>query len=204
MKLGSALGLLLCLSSVGGAEAKLGRGRRVPTPGTEPPSRAGNLLNKSRHRCAWETYGADEITLRVRCTHEGGSYQCRYAGRPTLCSSYSDAPGLYWAQVVRRLRRRSHACDGSKVLKVQACKLAPARSHMRQSARSRSESPTEEPGQELRGSGRKGGRTPAREKRPPEEERHTSVELSATEPEETYCAEGWSSVCSFFLKFFDG
>ncbi|KAL4640068.1 fibroblast growth factor-binding protein 3 [Arapaima gigas] len=204
MKLSSTLGLLLCLSALCGTEGKRNSGRgalATMTPESESVPISGELLTRGKHKCTWETSGADVITLQIRCTHEEGSYQCQYTGLPNLCSNYKEAPRHYWEQVVRRLKKKTHACERNKVLKAGTCKLAPPQSHMTQVSRSRTERQTEKQGKESR---RKGSRPRGKEKKPPKKEKHPSREMNDMEPEETYCAEGWNTVCTFFLKFFNG
>lgn len=140
---------------------------------------------------------ADVLTLLVL---HPCRYWCRYAGRPQLCSSYSLQSSQYWKQLVGKLKKRLNACEGQKVLKARSCKKAPAEAHMKLAQHS-------------------GGRREEEKKNKEEEEPRRrfqagwegpgvdadgGTEMKDAAPVETYCSEGWSSVCSFFVRFFEG
>lgn len=119
-----------------------------------------------------------------------------------------------------KLKKRQNACEGEKVLKAKTCKKAPAEAHMKLAQRN---------GEEERKGGKEGGKkkvAPAskssdggkaerrkktegevdEEKKKREERTGFEEEgvMNDMEPAQTYCSEGWHSVCSFFVKFFEG
>lgn len=145
-------------------------------------------------------------------------YWCRYAGKPDLCQAYGVKSSQYWKQLVGKLKKRQNACEGERVLKAKTCKKAPTEAHMKLAQRS---------GQEARKGGKEGGkkkgpaaskssdgrRAERRKKKEEEEEEKTREErtgfaedgvVNDMEPAQSYCSEGWHSVCSFFVKFFEG
>ncbi|XP_060896360.1 fibroblast growth factor-binding protein 2 isoform X1 [Labrus mixtus] len=204
---------------------------RQPPSTPQPPKRprnrsvpgSGELTTKEGHRCVWQTSGEGLVSLLVNCSTETlgdpQRYWCRYAGKPDLCQAYGVKSSQYWKQLVGKLKKRQNACEGEKVLKAKTCKKAPAEAHMKLATRS---------GEEERKGGKEGGKkkgTPAtkssdggkveRKKKKEEEEEEkkkreerTEFEeegvLNDMEPAQTYCNEGWHSVCSFFVKFFEG
>ena len=118
-----------------------------------------------------------------------------------------------------KLKKRQNACEGEKVLKAKTCKKAPVEAHMKLAEHSREEA--------MKG-GKEGGKKKgpaaskrsdgARPERKEEEEEKEDVEkereertgfveegvMNDMQPVESYCSEGWHSVCSFFVKFFEG
>ncbi|XP_036381522.1 fibroblast growth factor-binding protein 3 [Megalops cyprinoides] len=207
MRLRCALLLLLCLSGLQGAEGNKESGNnQQPTKmdKSKPVPSSGELISKDNHRCTWETSGEGEVTLLVICSHGEESYQCRYMGQPDLCPSYSAKSSQYWKQVVGKLKKKRNACEGEKVLKTRTCKKAPVEAHL-----TLEESAVEDRGKErleMKPLADPGPRE--KEKVSLAEERDRLGEVNdgsqAMEPLENYCAEGWHSVCSFFVKFFDG
>ncbi|XP_049456724.1 fibroblast growth factor-binding protein 3 [Epinephelus fuscoguttatus] len=198
--------------------AKRARNRSVPG--------SGELTTKEGHRCIWQTSGEGMVSLLVNCTTETlgdqQRYWCRYAGKPDLCQAYGVKSSQYWKQLVGKLKKRQNACDGEKVLKAKTCKKAPAEAHMKLAQRS---------GEEEKKGGKEGGKkrvAPAsknsdggkserkkkkeeeeeEEKKKKEEEERTGFDdeglVNDMEPVQSYCSEGWHSVCSFFVKFFEG
>ncbi|XP_042358663.1 fibroblast growth factor-binding protein 2 [Plectropomus leopardus] len=195
--------------------AKRARNRSVPG--------SGELTTKEGHRCIWQTSGEGMVSLIVNCSTETlgdqQRYWCRYAGKPDLCQAYGVKSSQYWKQLVGKLKKRQNACDGEKVLKAKTCKKAPAEAHMKLAQRS---------GEEERKGGKEGGkkRGPAttkssdggraerkKKKEEEEEEKKKREERTGFEdegvmndmaPVQSYCSEGWHSVCSFFVKFFEG
>lgn len=129
-------------------------------------------------------------------------YWCRYAGRPQLCPSYSLQSSQYWKQLVGKLKKRLNACEGQKVLKARTCKKAPAEAHMKLAQHSGGKKTEEE-------KKRKKKEEESQHSRAgwagPEKDAGDKTEMmSDAAPVESYCSEGWSSVCSFFVRFFDG
>ena len=146
-------------------------------------------------------------------------YWCRYAGKPDLCQAYGVKSSQYWKQLMGKLKKRQNACEGEKVLKAKTCKKAPVEAHMKLAEHSREEA--------MKG-GKEGGKKKgpaaskrsdgARPERKEEEEEKEDVEkereertgfveegvMNDMQPVESYCSEGWHSVCSFFVKFFEG
>ncbi|AWP14627.1 putative fibroblast growth factor-binding protein 3 [Scophthalmus maximus] len=126
----------------------------------------------------------------------------------------------YWKQLVGKLKKRQNACDGEKVLKAKTCKKAPAEAHMKLAQRSGEEERKggKEGGKRKGASAGKapdGGKAERKRKNEDEEEQErkktreerTGFEeegvMNDMQPVERYCSEGWSSVCSFFVKFFE-
>lgn len=120
----------------------------------------------------------------------------------------------YWKQLVGKLKKRQNACEGEKVLKAKTCKKAAAEAHMKLAQRS---------GDEERKGGKKrvppatkssdGGKAERRRMKKEEEEEIKTEDwtgfdeegvVNDIEPVQSYCREGWHSVCSFFVKFFEG
>ncbi|XP_035462866.2 fibroblast growth factor-binding protein 2 [Scophthalmus maximus] len=214
------------------AQGKPDKPRQPPSatpPAKRPRNRSvpgsGELSTKEGHRCTWQTSGDALVSLLVNCSTETlgepERYWCRYAGKPDLCQAYGVKSSQYWKQLVGKLKKRQNACDGEKVLKAKTCKKAPAEAHMKLAQRS---------GEEERKGGKEGGKRKgasagkapdggkAERKRKNEEEEEqerkktreerTGFEeegvMNDMQPVERYCSEGWSSVCSFFVKFFEG
>lgn len=105
-----------------------------------------------------------------------------------------------------KLKKRLNACDGEKVLKAKTCKKAPAEAHMKLAQRG---------GPELRRAGKDGakrgghvGRGSEAGRAGPKEGERTGTAadgvMNDMAPAQSYCSEGWTSVCSFFVKFFEG
>ncbi|XP_071390470.1 fibroblast growth factor-binding protein 2 [Centroberyx affinis] len=202
----------------------------TPQPAKRPRNRSvpgsGELTTKEGHRCTWETSGETLVTLLVSCSTETlgeqqSRYWCRYAGKPDLCQAYGVKSSQYWKQLVGKLKKRQNACDGEKVLKAKTCKKAPTEAHMKLAQRSGEEAAEERKGG--KGGGKKkggsadGGKTERKKKEGEEEEEEEEKRkreertgfgdeglVNDMEPVQSYCAEGWHSVCSFFLKFFEG
>lgn len=94
-----------------------------------------------------------------------------------------------------KLKKRQNACEGEKVLKAKSCKKAPTEAHMKLAQHS---------GDEARKGGKKGGARTERRQKEEDEERREEGAVSDMEAVQSYCSEGWRSVCSFFIKFFEG
>lgn len=119
----------------------------------------------------------------------------------------------YWKQLVGKLKKRQNACEGEKVLKAKTCKKAPAEAHMKLAQRSGDE---ERKGGKKRappaGKASDGGKAERRKNKEQEEEKKKEDWMGFDEegvvndmaPVQTYCNGGWHSVCSFFVKFFEG
>ncbi|XP_029608391.1 fibroblast growth factor-binding protein 1 [Salmo trutta] len=172
-------------------------------PKNSVPS-SGGFSTKVGHNCTWDTSGEGVVNLLVSCRSEEQTYWCRYAGQPDLCQAYSDrkAQVRHWKQLVGKLKKRRSACDGEKVLKTRSCK-APMESHMKLKEKGKGggkKDPVpldpEMVEKEEKKEEKKEDRTPLLEER--------DGEVNDMEPVENYCAEGWHSVCSFFVSFFEG
>ncbi|XP_023150492.2 fibroblast growth factor-binding protein 2 [Amphiprion ocellaris] len=204
---------------------------RQPPPSLPPAKRArnrsvpgsGELSTKDGHRCTWQTSGEGLVSLVVNCSTETQGelqrYWCRYAGKPDLCQAYGVKSSQYWKQLVGKLKKRQNACEGEKVLKAKTCKKAPAEAHMKLAQRS---------GEDERKAGKEGGKKKGvaggkssdggkveKKKKKVEDEEDEKMEdrtgleddegvMNDMEPVQSYCSEGWHSVCSFFVKFFEG
>ncbi|XP_054879709.1 fibroblast growth factor-binding protein 2-like [Poeciliopsis prolifica] len=204
---------------------------RQPQPSPPPARRArnrsvlssGELSTKQGHRCTWQTSGEGLVSLLVNCSTEtegdAERYWCRYAGKPDLCQAYSVKSSQYWKQLVGKLKKRENACEGEKVLKAKTCKKASGEAHMKLAQRSGDEdkNAAKEGGKKKAEAGAKssdGGKVEKRKKvKEDEEEKRKREErtefddegmVNDMEPVQTYCSDGWHSVCSFFVKFFEG
>ncbi|XP_059215340.1 fibroblast growth factor-binding protein 2 [Centropristis striata] len=212
-------------------EAKPEKPRQPPSSPPPPAKRArnrsvpgsGELSTKDGHRCVWQTSGDGLVSLLVNCSTEtlGDTerYWCRYAGKPDLCQAYGVKSSQYWKQLVGKLKKRQNACEGEKVLKAKTCKKAPAEAHMKLAQRSGEDQKKEgkkKKGQPANGKSSDGGKAEKRKKKEEEEEEKKKLEEERTEfgddeglvndmaPVQSYCSEGWTSVCSFFVSFFEG
>lgn len=221
--------VLLCLPVLPEAKRQPGQPKpdkpRQPPPSTAPPTRrarnrsvpsSGELSTKDGHRCIWQTSGEGLVSLTVNCTIEtlGAQqrYWCRYAGKPDLCEAYGVKSSQYWKQLVGKLKKRQNACEGEKVLKAKTCKKAPAEAHMKLAQNSAEEE--RKAGKKKGGKSTDSGKTERKKKKEegaeelgvPEERTgpHEEGVLNDMAPVQSYCGEGWHSVCSFFVRFFEG
>uniref|UniRef100_A0A8C6SKS1 Fibroblast growth factor binding protein 3 n=1 Tax=Neogobius melanostomus TaxID=47308 RepID=A0A8C6SKS1_9GOBI len=210
--------LLLCLPVLPEAKRQPGQPKpdkpRQPPPSTAPPTKrarnrsvpsSGELSTKDGHSCIWQTSGEGLVSLSVNCTVEtlGVQYWCRYAGKPDLCEAYGVKSSQYWKQMVGKLKKRQNACEGEKVLKAKTCKKAPAEAHLKLAL----SSAEEERKTAKKREGRKEGVDKGAEELDGPEERtglHEEGVLNDMAPVQSYCGEGWHSVCSFFVRFFEG
>ncbi|XP_051579520.1 fibroblast growth factor-binding protein 1-like [Myxocyprinus asiaticus] len=217
----SLLSLLLSFSE---AKKKSKQHSDAVTGSDSTPDKAslgsGQLSTKGGHRCTWETLerGAN-ILLQVSCSAPGEEglklpYTCQFAGKPQECTVYSTQSSQYWKQVVSKLKKRKNACEGEKVLKTRLCKKAPSASHMKLTERSGEETTTHV-SEGMREDIKRKTDAPARKGKEVEKEKEEEVKkeedegvlndgFSDMEPALSYCGEGWHSICSFFVKFFDG
>ncbi|XP_066549732.1 fibroblast growth factor-binding protein 2 [Amia ocellicauda] len=217
MRLLCVVVFVLCLYGLQGTEGKKESGSSKP-PSKKGKSKSipssGELITKDNHRCTWETSGEGEVSLFINCNHQDQTYWCRYTGQPDLCTSYNVKSSQYWKQVVSKLKKKKNACEGDKILKTRICKKAPIESHMKLTGKSGADRKVEEK-ENARAGGKKKETTTQlndrkREKKPSTSEKDDFGEVndenleSEMEPVENYCADGWHSVCSFFVKFFDG
>lgn len=155
----------------------------------------------------------------VNCTTETEAeqqrYWCRYAGKPDLCQAYGVKSSQYWKQLVGKLKKRQNACEGEKVLKAKTCKKAPAEAHMKLAQHSGEDD--KKAGKKKGVAARKnsdGGKADRKKKEEDEEEEKKKREertgfdeegvVNDMEPVQSYCSQGWHSVCSFFVRFFEG
>ncbi|XP_051502508.1 fibroblast growth factor-binding protein 1-like [Myxocyprinus asiaticus] len=180
---------------------------------------SGQLSTKDGRRCTWEMLerGAN-ILLQVSCSPHGKEglttpYTCQFAGKPQECSIYSIQSSQYWKQVVSKLKKRKNACEGEKVLKTRLCKKTPNASHMKLTERSVEETTTHV-SKGMREENKRKTDVPTRKGKEVEKENEEEVKteedegvvndrFSDMEPATSYCGEGWHSICSFFVKFFD-
>ncbi|XP_078080532.1 fibroblast growth factor-binding protein 3-like [Mustelus asterias] len=206
--------------------SKKRKGKSLPTK--------GSLTTKGSHACSWDITGGEEeeeVTLRVSCSDQaGGSYWCQYAGSPQSCPTYSGKAAQYWKQVIGKVKRKKHACEGDATLKTRICKRGPAGSQLTRKDKN------SEPGkrgdtayykkelaneaaqnstvlgqvdstQRVSKKGRKRSRASGSEKR---EKQGTLREMNndnpqfEEDPSQAYCAEKWQSLCSFFVSLWNG
>ncbi|XP_027765417.1 LOW QUALITY PROTEIN: fibroblast growth factor-binding protein 3-like [Empidonax traillii] len=119
--------------------------------------------------------GASELLLSCRAAGGGAARSCTYRGEPRRCPAYGTRSHQYWRQILSRLRRRLHPCAPGAPLSARLC--GPGRAP---------------PEAQLRLLPDPGPATPAPAPQPTED------------PAETYCAERWHSLCSFFVGFWEG
>ncbi|KAM6265986.1 fibroblast growth factor-binding protein 3 [Porphyrio hochstetteri] len=157
-----------------GAAAAGGAGREA-----EEATRAGRFSTPEQHRCSWElrsAAGASELRLSCRPPAGGGAARsCAYRGEPRRCPAYGARSHQYWRQILGRLRRRRDPCAQGAPLRARLC--GPGRAP---------------PEAQLRLLPGPGSSPPAATAKPTED------------PAETYCAERWHSLCSFFVGFWEG
>lgn len=114
-----------------------------------------------------------------------------------------------------KLKKRQNACEGEKVLKAKTCKKAPAEAHMKLAQHSAEEEKKVGKKKGAAGKNSDAGKTERKKKKEEEgslevkkrEERTGFDEdgvVNDMEPVQSYCSEGWHSVCSFFVSFFEG
>uniref|UniRef100_A0A3P8XLA9 Fibroblast growth factor binding protein 3 n=1 Tax=Esox lucius TaxID=8010 RepID=A0A3P8XLA9_ESOLU len=165
----------------------------------------GGFSTKVGHDCTWDTSGDVVVNLLVSCRSGEQTYWCRYAGQPNLCQAYHNRKAKvgHWKQLIGKLKKRRNACDGKKVLKTRNCK-APLKSHMKLKEKGKSTG-NKDTVIKVPERVQKEGRKEKNEKRTQlSEEREGIRELNDTELVGSYCAEGWHSVCSFFVRFLLG
>ncbi|KAM6130587.1 fibroblast growth factor-binding protein 3 [Phoenicopterus ruber ruber] len=168
---------LLALAALGAA-ATGGAGREA-----EEAAQAGRFSTPEQHRCSWElrsAAGASELRLSCRPPAGGGAARsCAYRGEPRRCPAYGARSRQYWRQILGRLRRRRHPCAQGGPLTARLC--GPGRA------------PPEAQLRLLPGPGPGPGPSPPAAPAEP-----------TPDPAETYCAERWHSLCSFFVGFWEG
>ncbi|KAI7804725.1 fibroblast growth factor-binding protein 1 [Triplophysa rosa] len=181
---------------------------------------SGQLSTKDGHRCTWEALErGTNILLTMSCSIPGEEgrrppYTCQFAGKPWECSAYSSQSSQYWKQVMSKFKKRNNACQGEKVLKTRLCKKDPSVSHMKLTERSEDETTTPV-SQGARDESKRKTEVSARKSKGVKKEKEEKREEDGigevvndgyqnTEPDVSYCAEGWSSICRFFVKFFEG
>lgn len=167
---------LLALAALGAA----GAGREAAEE-----ARAGRFSTPEQHRCRWElrsAAGASELRLSCRAEGGGAERSCAYRGEPRLCPAFGARSRQYWRQILSRLRRRHRPCAPGAPLSARLCGpgRAPPEAQLRLMAEP---DPDPDPGP--------GPATPA-----PAE--------PTEDPAQTYCAERWNSLCSFFVSFWEG
>ncbi|XP_060698355.1 fibroblast growth factor-binding protein 3 [Hemiscyllium ocellatum] len=217
--------LVLYLIYPPGAGAKGGDGKeQVSRPrrkgkGKPVPSK-GALTTRQGHECSWEVQGQEELTLQLSCTHQGRSYWCQYSGVPHSCLTYNSRAAQYWKQVLSKVKKKRHACQGDSTLKAKVCKQGPPESQLRLQGE---------------GQGRRRLSGSARQKEPPSASPERAVptprargtagdkpkgwdpagsqalsEMNDDRPglhgdlAQVYCTEKWHSLCSFFVGLWNG
>ncbi|KAM9380119.1 fibroblast growth factor-binding protein 3 [Phaethornis superciliosus] len=143
-------------------------------------AQTGRFSTPEQHRCSWELRSAageaSELRLSCRTPGDGGARSCAYRGEPRLCPAYGARSRRYWRQVLGRLRRRRrHPCDPGGSLSPRLC--GPGRAP---------------PEAQLR-------LAPGLGTSPP-----SATAGPTGDPTQTYCGERWHSLCSFFVRFWEG
>ncbi|XP_048407275.1 fibroblast growth factor-binding protein 3-like [Stegostoma tigrinum] len=197
-----------------------GKGKMLPNKGV--------LTTREGHECSWEVQGQEESTLQLNCTDQGNSYVCQYNGTPRSCLAYSSRAAQYWKQVLSKVKRKKHACQGDATLKARVCKQGPPESQLKLKGKS------PEPGRRkekarFRGTGRlkeqRAGlgqpeptlktrkKTSSKSKASDSvrgEEPSSLSEMNNDHPDlqgdlsQVYCARKWHSLCSFFVGLWNG
>ncbi|XP_007894882.1 fibroblast growth factor-binding protein 3 [Callorhinchus milii] len=227
--------LLLCLfpfpgeGAKGEEDGKEHVDRRSKKKSKSLPTK-GKLTTKDSHVCSWEIAGDEELTLLVNCSHQGNNYWCKYTGRPQICPQYTAKAGQYWKQVIGKVKRKKHACEGDKTLKNRICKTGSTESQMKLTAKSSETGKrgdrgiarkkasakvppgkrnlldqgdtTEKPLKNKRKP--KAGNSPKKEAPTPADEVNDENSELQEELSQVYCAEQWHSLCSFFVTLWNG
>ncbi|XP_021395592.1 fibroblast growth factor-binding protein 3 [Lonchura striata] len=156
------------------ALAALGAAGADPEAAEE--ARAGRFSTPEQHRCRWELRSAAGASeLRLSCRAEGGGAARSCAYRGEPRRCPAFRGRQYWRQILSRLRRRQHPCAPGAPLRARLC--GPGRAP---------------PEAQLRLLPDPGPASPAPGPEPTED------------PAQTYCAERWHSLCSFFVGFWEG
>ncbi|XP_030900483.2 fibroblast growth factor-binding protein 3 [Melopsittacus undulatus] len=145
-------------------------------------AQSGRFSTPEKHRCNWELLsaaGASELRLSCRPADGGAERSCAYRGEPRRCPSYGAHSRQYWRQILGRLRRRRHPCARGSPLSARLC--GPGRA------------PPEAQLRLMPGHGHGPATTPP-----------AATAEPSRDPAETYCAERWHSLCSFFVGFWEG
>ncbi|XP_065699663.1 fibroblast growth factor-binding protein 3 [Patagioenas fasciata] len=154
--------------------AAAARGREA-----EEAVQAGRFSTPEQHRCSWELRseaGASELRLSCRPPAGGGAGRsCVYRGEPRRCPAYDARSRQYWRQILGKLRRRRHPCAQGGPLSARLC-----------------------------GPGRAPPEAHLRLLPAPGSSPTAAAPEPTGDPAETYCAERWHSLCSFFVGFFEG
>ncbi|XP_006629267.1 fibroblast growth factor-binding protein 2 [Lepisosteus oculatus] len=162
---------------------------------------------KSKDACAMTVGGQGEVKLRVVCRNQGKSYWCEYVGQPSVCRSFNANPKQYWNQISSELRKTTHACQGTAVLKPSMCQKAPADAHMKQVAvgpKPASQKPVKT-AQEKPAQSKPAKKLP----KPPKTATAQptlvpSSEADANKMAQEYCWESLQGVCAYFINLFKG
>uniref|UniRef100_A0A8C3RS59 Fibroblast growth factor binding protein 3 n=1 Tax=Chelydra serpentina TaxID=8475 RepID=A0A8C3RS59_CHESE len=157
---------------------------------------------KRQQACSWQLVRGEEATdLQLSCQApgEGGSegLRCVYRGQPERCAAYSAKSRQYWKQILGKLRRKRHPCLDSSPLKARPAAPGATSSGAHAGA-------PEKRGKAGKRKGGPGSPVPPEQPPPtaggnPEPPTELSEDLA-----ETYCAEQWHSLCSFFVNFWNG
>uniref|UniRef100_A0A8C0GZW0 Fibroblast growth factor binding protein 3 n=1 Tax=Chelonoidis abingdonii TaxID=106734 RepID=A0A8C0GZW0_CHEAB len=213
MRVSGALPLsLLLLGCLGGAASGQARGAGEKAERPAPWAQAGQFSTREQHVCSWQLVRGEEATeLQLSCQApgEGGSegLRCAYRGQPERCAAYGAKSRQYWKQILGKLRRKRHPCQDGSPLKARLCssKKGPPEAQLRLAPPSPSPAAAGGPrGKAGKKKGGPGSPVPP-ERRPPTAGGNPEPPTELSEDlAETYCAEQWHSLCSFFVNFWNG
>lgn len=123
------------------------------------------------------------------------SRRCRSAGKPHLGPADRVRLIQHWKQLVGQLKKKQNACKGEKVLR------APTKKVTTEAQMKLMHSSEEEVRKSKKSRAQSGGEVTATKEKVEVMAMSTSEGGVRTDPEpgQTFCSQGWSSVCSFFL-----
>lgn len=92
----------------------------------------GSWVTKDQSECTWTAAHEDLVTLNITCKTAEKSFSCEYTARPSVCPRYSSSKELFWAQILRALKKHKSLCrgDGGPV-RAGVCKRAGREAHFR-------------------------------------------------------------------------
>lgn len=205
----------------------LSGGYLLAAPAGPGSGSSGRFVSPERHECRWRLLlsapgsaaGGGEVALRCRGP-DGARLECAFRGPPGRCATPGAGRARHWRRLLRALRRRPRPCQDPAPLRARLCagergpgaelRLVPhaARDFPEERepragsrGRPRSAAPKEKKDRAGRSKAAPGPdpERPARPRPDPGDGPGGNAELA-----ETFCAEEWRSLCSFFVNFWNG
>ncbi|XP_064007884.1 fibroblast growth factor-binding protein 2 [Pogoniulus pusillus] len=198
-----ALLFLVVICSMGGLGQKLKPKKRSTSGGDI------NFRTKTKDNCRMSVSGDEEMKLRIECKSQGISYWCEFTGKPSVCRAFRNNPKVYWNQITAELRKLSHACESSEVLKTTMCQKAPPDALMKQIAAGMEPEDGARQDKVQKNSSRGAGKSPAKKagKPPVPPAQHGQASENETEAMKLareHCWESLHDVCSYIIGIFRG